>query len=334
VADAMRSQIAPDTSTQIRKLDVTGFLTKQAPWVLLLLLVLVPSITNPDFRSLGNLQGFLESAAVLILLTLGESFVLFVAGIDLAVGAGLALGSVILAMSLSSKYGLLVGLILCIGVVGLCGFLNGVIVAYLKIPSFIVTFGMMAAESAVALVLSGGNRIDLPATTQIPNLVYNSFLNVPYETWITIVLVIILGALLHYFRPFRSLYAVGSNATAARLSGISVKRTLILAFTLSGLLSGIGAVLYTARIVSGDPLAGTNLNLEAIAAAVIGGINLFGGRGNMVGAVLGAVIYSLIDNVLNLYGVNPNIAELVGGAILIIAAFMNVVNLRRKGTRA
>jgi ribose/xylose/arabinose/galactoside ABC-type transport system permease subunit len=136
--------------------------------------------------------------------------------------------------------------------------------------------------------------------------------------------------MLRHFRIGRGLYAVGGNLEAARLSGLPIGRITLFAFALSGLFSGVAAVVYTARIVSGNPIGGVNLNLEAIAAAVIGGVSLFGGRGTLVGACFGTIVYGLIQNILDIYNVNPSITEIVAGAVVVLAGLMNVLMERRQ----
>jgi ribose/xylose/arabinose/galactoside ABC-type transport system permease subunit len=204
-------------------------------------------------------------------------------------------------------------------------------VAGLKLPSFIVTFGMLGLEEGIALIISGGNRISLPITSELPSLMYTGFLQIPYAFWLTLILLVCGSLLLRYVRIGRHIYATGSNLGAARVSGIRVGRVIVTAFVLSSLFAAIGGVIYTSRIISGDPTGDATLNLQAIASAVIGGVSLMGGRGSLLGAFLGAIVYTLIINVLNLYGVNPNIAEFVSGIIIIGAAFASQVSARAKG---
>jgi ribose/xylose/arabinose/galactoside ABC-type transport system permease subunit len=321
----------PTTPALSHTRTLGAFLARYGIWAFFVLLVAIPAATNPDFRSVANLQGFLTSAGVLVTLTMGEAFVLLVAGVDLSVGAAAALGSVVVTLALVHPLPLVLALVLTVVVTTACGIASGLAVAYLGLPSFIVTFGMLGLQGGAALVISGGNRISMPTTSSLPTLASGVVLGVPYQIWLTLILLVLGSAFLRYVRAGRHLYAVGSNLNAARLSGVPVQRILVLAFALSGLFAGIGGIIYAARIVSGDPLGQPNLNLQAIAAAVIGGVSLFGGRGTLVGAFLGALVYALITNVLDLYGVNPNITELVSGLIIIAAAYTNVASVRAKG---
>jgi ribose/xylose/arabinose/galactoside ABC-type transport system permease subunit len=300
-------------------------------WIAVIVLVAVPALNNPNFTSVTNLVGLLQASAVLTTVAMGEAIVLLVAGVDLSVGAAVALGSTILALVLAAHQPLIVALLVTFVALGFCGFLNGVAVAGLKLPSFIVTFGMLGVEEGIALIMSGGNRISLPFTSALPSLMYSGFLWIPYAFWLSLILLVCGSFFLRYVRTGRRIYATGSNPGAARVSGVRVGRIIVTAFVLSSLFAAVGGVIYTSRIISGDPTGDPTLNLQAIAAAVIGGVSLFGGRGTLLGAFLGAIVYTLIINVLNLYGVNPNIAELVSGVIIIGAAFASLAGSRAKG---
>ncbi|HLZ24809.1 MAG TPA: ABC transporter permease [Ktedonobacterales bacterium] len=286
-----------------------------------LALVTIPALTNPSFTTEANLVGLLQASAVLTTVTMGEAMVMLVAGIDLAVGAAVALGSTILALTIAAGHPLLVGVVASVVVVGLCGFVSGLVVAKLKLPSFIVTFGMLGVEEGIALVISGGNRISLPFSSNLPSLMYSGVGDIPYAFCLSLVLLAAGSFFLRYIRTGRRMYATGSNLDAARVSGVRIDRVIITAFVLSSVFAALGGVIYTSRIISGDPVGDLTLNLQAIAAGVIGGVSLFGGRGTLRGAFLGAIAYTLIINVLNLYGVNPNVAELVSGVIIIGAAY-------------
>lgn len=302
-----------------------SYLARYVIWVFVALLIAIPAATNADFRSTANIQGFLQSSGVLAILTMGEAFVLLIAGVDLAVGGAVALGSVAVAQAIAHGNGLLLAVPFAIALPALAGVINGVFVGWLRLPSFIVTFGMLGLEASAALSISHGNRISIPPSSALPGLATNQFLGIAYQIWLALGLLVLGTVFLRYSRFGRYLYAVGGNLEAARLSGIPVRRVLVAAFALSGLFAGIAAVVYASRVVSGDPLAASNLNLQAIAACVIGGVSLFGGRGNLLQAFLGALVYELITNVLNLYGVNPNVTELVAGALILAATFVNVV---------
>lgn len=286
-----------------------------------LALVAIPALTNPNFTTEANLVGLLQASAVLTTVTMGEAMVMLVAGIDLAVGAAVALGSTILALTIAAGHPLLVGVVASLVVVGFCGFVAGLVVAKLKLPSFIVTFGMLGVEEGLALVISGGNRIGLPFSSNLPSLMYSGVGDIPYAFCLSLVLLATGSFFLRYIRTGRRMYATGSNLDAARVSGVRIDRVIITAFVLSSVFAALGGVIYTSRIISGDPVGDPTLNLQAIAAGVIGGVSLFGGRGTLRGAFLGAIAYTLIINVLNLYGVNPNVAELISGVIIVGAAY-------------
>lgn len=305
-------------------------LISQGRWLALALMILIPAVLNPHFRSFANVQGFLQTIGVLLILAMGQSFVLLIAEIDLSVGAVVAMGSVVLAALLVSGWPLLIAVVVTL-LSGLAiGVLSGACVILLRIPSFIVTFAWMGIAYSAGLVTSGGNRISLPSSSGLPALAAADFLGLPYQVWLALALLVAGTFFLNHVRIGRHLYALGGNKEATRLSGISLTRVTIFAFALSGLFAGIAAVVYASRIVSGNPIGGASLNLEAIAAAVIGGVSLFGGKGTLLGACFGAVLYSLITNILNIYNVNPNITEVAAGGIIVLAGLVNVATERKQ----
>lgn len=299
-----------------------------AIWVVIIFLVGIPAATNPAFRSLTNLQGIAQSSSVLIVLAMGQAVVLLMAGVDLSIGALADLGSVLIAMLLTAHWSLILSIVVMALVIGVLGFINGLGVARLRIPSFIVSFGMMGLAGAIGLEISQGTPIPLPATSNLSNLVYNSFGGIADDFWLALGLLVLLSLALHYLPFGRHLYAVGSNRQAARVSGVRVERTIIWGFIIAALMASLAGVVYASQVMSGDPTGGVNLNLESIAAAVIGGVSLFGGKGKIWGAFIGALVYSLITNVLNVYGVNPNLAELVSGVVIIGASYVSVLGQR------
>jgi ribose transport system permease protein len=298
-------------------------------WILPLLAVAGFAAVDRNFRSYGNLEGFIQSTGVLIVLAMGQSFVLLIGGVDLSVGAVVALGSVVLASLLTLGVPLPLAVALTVLTGFAVGLSNGAAVHLLRIPSFIGTFGVMGVASAAGLMLSGGNRIGLPPGSPLRELAEGGIAGLPYQTMLALGLLAGGTFFLRNIPVGRHLYALGGNPGAARLSGLNVGRLTLFAFALSGLYSGFASVLYTSRIISGNPIGGTGLNLESIAAAVIGGVSLFGGSGTLLGACLGAILYSLIGNALTISNVNPNITEIVGGIIVIIAGLINVITDKR-----
>ena len=302
----------------------------ESRWLALGLAVLAVATLNPHFRSFDNFESFLQSIGVLLIAAMGQSFVLLIAGIDLSVGAVVAMGSVVLAVLLAAGWPLYAAIAATL-LSGLAiGVLSGASTLYLRIPSFIVTFAFMGIAYAIGLTVADGNRIPIAANTGLGWLVSGSLLGVSPQVWLALGLLVAGTSFLRHSRTGRHLYAVGGNPEAARLPGVPVGRVTIAAFGLSGLFAGIAAVVYAARIVSGNPIGASNLNLEAIAAAVIGGVSLFGGRGTLIGAAFGAILYSLIANVLNIYNVNPNITEIAAGCIVVLAGLINVLTERRR----
>ena len=317
-------------SRMFRKPALKWAVAGNARMIAFALAIAIPVIINPDLRSSGNIQGFLQTVGILLVLAMGQSFVLLIAGIDLSVGAVLAMGSVILAALLNLGVPLWASVLATLAAGLGIGLINGAAVLLLNIPSFIVTFAVMGIASSAGLMISGGNRIGLPADSMLPGLASGGVLGVPYQILLALTLLAGGTFALRHLRTGRHLYAVGGNPEAARLSGLSVRRSTLVAFGLSGLFASIASVIYTARIVSGNPIGAGNLNLQSIAAAVIGGVSLFGGCGTLLGACLGAILYDLIDDILNVYNVDPNITEIAAGCIVLVAGLMNVLSDRRR----
>ncbi len=307
-----------------------GLAARHARALVFVAAVAIPAAVNPDLRSAGNIEGFLQAVGILLVLAMGQSFVLLTAGIDLSVGAVLATGSVVLASLLQAGVPswAAVPATLCTGL-GI-GLLNGAAVLLLNIPSFIVTFAVTGIASSIGLLVSGGNRIGLPPGCALPRLASGGIAGVPYQILLAAALLAAGSFALRHLRTGRYLYAVGGNREAARLSGISITRTTLFAFGLSGLFAAVAAVIYTARIVSGNPIGAGNLNLQSIAAAVIGGVSLFGGRGTLIGACFGAILYDVINDILNVYNVDPNLTEVAAGLIVLVAGATNVISDRQR----
>lgn len=226
-------------------------------------------------------------------------------------------------------FGILPSCFLTVAIITCTGVISGFAVAKFRLPSFIITFAMLAVEVSAALVISGGNRIGVNASSPFVNLATGLFVGIPYQIWLALG-ILALGEFFLRRTPYgRHLYAVGSNMNAARVPGVSPDRIIMTAFAISAAISGVAELVYASYTTAGDPLAAGNLNLEAIAAAVIGGVSLFGGRGSLVRGFIGAVIYALITRMLYLYGASSNLAEVVGGIISILAAFSSVLGARR-----
>lgn len=299
-------------------------------FVVLLLLAVTASLISDAFLNPFNLVNVLRQVALYGIVSIGLTFVILTAGIDLSVGSIVAVVSVVTATLLNA--GLPVPLVLLSGLgLGLVfGLINGIGITLIRIPPFIMTLGTMVMLRGLALTLADGRPIDVTSSSADFSWIGrgNAF-GLPVAVWIFIG-VALLSLFILRFTPFgRNVYAVGSNAEAAHLSGINVELTKVGVYSISGFLAALTALIFVSRLTVGEPTAGTGLELEAIAIAVIGGTSLFGGQGGIVGTAIGAAILAILANIMNLVGISPFTQQIVKGAIIIIAVSMEVFRRRR-----
>jgi ribose transport system permease protein len=298
---------------------------------LLALLSIALSLISPYFFTLNNILNLMDQSVITGIVAIGQTFVILIGGIDLSVGSLSGATGIIFGLALAALP-LPLAIVAAILAGGLAGFVNGFIITKGRVAAFIVTLGMMSIGRSMAYVLSGANSI-----TQLPeslaNLASESLFGLP----INFLVLLILYALAWYYLTFtkggRTIYAIGSNAEAARAAGLRVDFYSILVYVISGALSAVAAVFLAARILSIDPIAGTGLELDTIAGVVIGGASLFGGRGTIIGTFIGVLIMVLIRNGLNLLNVNPYWQGTAIGAIIIAAVLLERFLSAREGMR-
>nr|MCW2728965.1 transporter permease [Aeromicrobium sp.] len=303
--------------------------------LLMVVAVIVFTIMSDNFLSLDNLHSALRQNSYIIIATMAQFIVLLTGGFDLSVGAMTALVSVTTAMSMSSVaesnspwsaviVGILTGVAVGLG----AGLTNAIGVAFLKINPFIMTLATSSIFAGLALKLTSGVPVyGMPAEFS-DSFGFGDFLGVGVAVWIAALVAIGLWAFLRYARPGRHIYAVGSSPHAARLSGVSETKILILAYVAAGGLVAIGSILLTARIETGEANIGSSLPLQTIAAAVIGGVSLRGGAGRVLDAVLGAVFIGIIVNGMNLAQITSYYQMMVTGAVLAIAVVADRLRFR------
>ncbi|HOJ60992.1 MAG TPA: ribose ABC transporter permease [bacterium] len=296
----------------------------------LIVLCLLLSIATPHFFTSSNLTNVAQQASVNAIVSIGMTFVILTAGIDLSVGSVLALVGVVLASLL--RAGLPMPLAVGIALAGGfgCGTVNGVLVCWGRLPPFIVTLGMMSMARGGALVYTGGRPIS-GFEEPFRHLAQGTWFGLPIPVWIMIGLYGAAHTLLSRTSLGRYTYAIGGNETAVRLSGVNVHVYKTLIYGLSGFTTAAAAVLLTARLNSASPLAGINYELDAIAATVIGGTSLMGGEGHIMGTLIGAFIIQVLRNGLNLLNITSNFQNIVIGAVIVAAALLDTyLKSRRK----
>jgi len=297
------------------------------PAVIVAMAVVFGSL-NPNFWSATNLSNVSRQMSILALLSLGQTFAILSGGIDLSVGSLLALVSVVCAQQMKD-FGVIPGIAAGVIAGGLAGLINGVIVARARVPAFIVTLGMLVAARGAALTLSGGLPIaGLPREFLVLGAGYLG--PIPIPTVIAIVAFLLAHVVLSRTRFGRYVYAMGSNEEAAVLSGINVANYKMLVYITSGVFAGIAGVILTARVISGQPTLGEVQELYAIAAVVIGGGRISGGVGGVGTTLMGVLVLGILGNGLNLVQVSSYIQNIVIGAIIVGAVYIDLARERRR----
>ena len=288
--------------------------------LLTLVVMLAISAISPHFRTLNNLLNLMDQSVVVGMVALGQTVVILIGGIDLSVGSLAGVTGVILGLCFPSL-GLYGAVLACLAAGALAGAINGVITTFGRVAPFVVTLGMMSIGRSLAYVFSGASSIsDIPAG--LSDLSNDSILGFPLNFAILLAAYLLAWWFLTRAKGGRTLYAIGSNVAAARVAGLSIALWSVLAYVLSGVMSAVSAIFLTSRILSIDPVGGTGLELDSIAAVVIGGTSLFGGRGSIIGTLFGVFIMVFIRNALNLLGVSPYWQGTAIGSIIIAAVLL------------
>lgn len=294
---------------------------------LALLLAIILSVMSPYFLTERNIFNILDQSVVIGIVAVGMTFVILTGGIDLSVGAVFGLSGIILAQALQTLP-IPVAIPLAVTAGAGIGLFSGVLIAVFGLAPFVVTLGMMAIGRSLSFIASGQRSISgLPP--ELDSIVYSTFLGIPANVLFLIGLYLCAWGYLTYTKGGRTIYAVGSNVEAARAAGLPVMFYSILPYVISGALSAVAVTFSLAQIMSADPLAGNQLELDAIAAVVIGGASLYGGRGSVIGTLLGVLIMVMIRNGLNLMGVSPFWqGSAIGGIIIIALLAERLINWR------
>jgi ribose transport system permease protein len=288
----------------------------------LVALVALLSVLTPHFLSVSNLLNVMEQTSINAVIAVGMTFVILSGGIDLSVGSLLALSGVVLASALQAGWPAAAAILAGLAVGGASGFVNGLLITRGRLPAFIATLGMMSIARGAALVFTSGRPISGFAAS-FRQLSTARILGVPAPVVLTIVVYALGHFLLTRTRFGRYVYAIGGNEEATRLSGINAGLHKTMVYVLSGVASGLAAVLLTARLNSAQPIAGINYELDAIAATVIGGTSLSGGVGTLHGTLIGALIMGVLRNGLNLLGTSSFFQQIVIGIVIITAVLVD-----------
>ncbi len=279
------------------------------------------------FLKFENLTNILRQVSENGIIAVGMTYVIIAGGIDLSVGSVLALSATITAFGLMDWHlGFIVTLVFALSVSGVAGFLNGAITSWGKIQSFIVTLAMMTAARGFALFISNNNSRDigfgLGGAPNIFAVFSNSYMGIPFPVFIFIAVTALFLFVLKKTKFGRYVYAIGSNEEAAVLAGLKVKWIRTYTFILVGLLSGLAGIIHAGQLMQANPNDGVGIELDAIAAVVIGGTSLMGGTGSLEGTFAGVLIIGLLSNILGLHGIQKDFQLMLKGAIIVTAVFI------------
>lgn len=298
--------------------------TVAGPLVAFLVVSAIVTLATDRFLMPANLSNVSLQVATVAVVAIGATIVILTGGIDLSPGSTVALVTCALAI-LVKKMGvpLPIGILLVLLLGVACGAVNGFLSTYGRIPSFIVTLATMSIYRGLAFLITGGTPI-FSVSPMLEPLFYGKFIGIPLPFYYVIILYTLASLFLRNTVQGRAIYAVGGNASAARLTGIAVNRNKMLAFLIAGLTAGIGGVLLTAWLNSGSPNYGQELGLQSIAAAVIGGASLVGGYGSMIATLFGALTVAVVQNGLNLLAVPASWQEITLGIVIVGAVGLDM----------
>lgn len=312
----------PPTAGSHRRFDPLELVVRAlqaGPVLILVVICAVFTLLSNVFLTEDNIKNVLIQASPIALLAIGQLVVIVSRGIDLSVGSTIALVSVVGVQLATSGSSALVVILVMIAVGAAVGAINGGAISFVGIANpFIVTLGMLSVVSGVALIISDGQtKTGMPEVLQ--SLGKGEFAGVPYAVWLFAVVALVVGTALSATKYGRWVYAIGGNPDSAQRVGIPVKKVVFAVYVVSGLCAGIAGIVVAGRANAGFPTAGQGAELEAISAVVIGGASFFGGRGNVINALVGALMLAVIHNGLNLVGISPDWQIVAIGLILILA---------------
>ncbi len=325
----------PKSSSDIefRRPNKLSYLMNTQVLVLIVIVVLwiYLAIASPYFFTLHNIRGLFSQDAIVGVLGVGELFTIITGGIDLAVGTVAELVNIIFTITVLGNMPIPLAIAISLAVALGFGLANGILIYEINMPPFIATLGTMSVADGAALLLSGGTNISgLPIS--ISNFGTGNFFGLPNLFWILIISIVVGEIILRYTTFGRYVYAMGSNVEAAKLSGVNTRKTIYLVYMLSGLFAGIGGIMITARLWMGVPTSGLNLNLDAIAAAAIGGASLFGAQGSSIGVFLGSIVMATILNGTVLVNINTFWQEIITGLLIMATVALDQIRSRSKYT--
>lgn len=315
---------APVTKQKQKKsgMNTMGFLEEYRVSLIFIVLCIIAGMLSDAFFTVNNIMNVLRQVSIIAIIASGMTLVILIAGIDLSVGAVMAFSGAILAGVLTAGLSLPVALLAAIGVGLLFGIFNGFVVAKFGVPSFIATLSTMVIARGMTLVYTKGYPL-VVSNEPFRFIGSGRVFGIPVPIIIMFVVFGLMYSMLKYTSFGRYIYAIGGNEETAVLAGINVKFIKVAVFGIAGMLSALSAVIYTSRLMSAQPTAGSGIELDAIAAVIIGGTSLAGGKGGVIGTLIGALIMGVLDNVLNLMNVSPFYQSIAKGLVILVAVLVD-----------
>ncbi|MCD1654145.1 ABC transporter permease [Treponema zuelzerae] len=290
-------------------------------------LVIIFSILSPYFLTVNNLLTVATQTAIIAIIAIGQTYVMITTGIDLSIGSNIALSGMVAGLAMTNGIPVWASMLLGLASGCLVGAINGVMIAWGRIPPFIATLGTMTAIRGVSLTLTQGIPVSsLPKSFTVIGT--GNIAGLPIPVVLMVLLTVVFGFVLARTRLGRHVYATGSNIDAARLSGVDTKAVLVKVYVISGFLAAFAGLIMAARIISAQPAAGDGYELDAVASSVIGGTSTLGGEGMIAGTFIGAFIIGILRNGLNLVGVSPFIQKIIIGVVIVGSVFAD--RIKRK----
>lgn len=293
--------------------------------IALIILMAVITIINSNFLTANNLLNLLLQVTSNALIAFGMTFVILTGGIDLSVGSILALSSALTAGLLGSGMPITLAILISLILGCILGMMNGLLISYGKLAPFIVTLATMTIFRGATLVYTNGNPITkgLSDTFLFQFLGQGYIVGIPFPVIIMFIVFIVLYVLLHKTAFGKSVYAIGGNEKAAYISGVKLNKVKIIIYSISGMMASISGLIITSRLSSAQPTAGASYEMDAIAAVVLGGTSLSGGKGRILGTLIGALIIGVLNNGLNIIGVSAFWQQVVKGVVILIAVLID-----------
>lgn len=308
----------------MKKNQLKELLGKLGPVLALLVLMVIVTILNPNFIAPINLLNLLRQVSVNALIAFGMTFVILTGGIDLSVGSTLALSGALVAGMIASGLDPILAMIIGVVIGGVLGAVNGLLITKGKMAPFIATLATMTIYRGVTLVYTDGNPITGIGDSFIFKFVGRGYLfNIPVPVILMVIAFVLLYVLLHKMTFGRKTYAIGGNEKASYIAGIKIDKVKTLIYALSGMMASVAGIIITSRLNSAQPTAGQAYEMDAIAAVVLGGTSLSGGKGRIFGTLIGALIIGTLNNGLNLLGVSSFYQQIVKGIVIIIAVLLD-----------